>query len=410
MLRLSSLTIHKFRNVAPNTILRFAGGMNLILGQNGTGKTTLLDLIVCAVNLNFDRYEKEELDIGFEFENATIQASATFRFSHAHATPPYAELAPGRESLARTIESSWSLQGAVITLEHRNNKLTVTGQDLKPMPDTLDLLSTFDSGLLYLATALRHRSENVYNFVAMFALRKALQIRRVKLDESLNYIANLISTESLVLTRDPERNDDQIILNTSVLQHALRKSFTGEQRALSTSSDVPFLVDATRLFRATDITAELSFNQSQPSAHNGTTYSYKGLNFILSRGRSTIIFENFSYGQKRLLGALHYFSENKDIIVADELTNGLHHEWIDFLIKELGERQSFLTSQNPVLLDFLTFDSAADVSRRLIRCTMTDDGELHWCNIPTAEAEDFFITYSANTQQVGEIMRIQGLW
>ena len=410
MLRLSSLTIHKFRNVAPNTTLRFAGGMNLVLGQNGTGKTTLLDLIVCAVNLNFDRYDTEELDIAFEFEDTNLQASAKFRFSHALVKPQYAELTLGRESLERIIESIWSLQDAAITLDHRNNKLTVTGQDLEPLPNTLELLSTFDQGLGYLATALRNRSKNVYSFVAMFAFRKLLQPRRVKLDESLNYIANLISTESLVLTNDTKRNDGLMNFDTSVLRRALQKSFTGEQRALSISSDVPFLADATRLFRATDITAELSFNQSQPSAHNGTTYSYKGLNFILTRGRSTITFENFSYGQKRLLGALHYFSENNDIIVADELTNGLHHEWIDFLIKELGERQSFLTSQNPVLLDFLTFESAADVSQRLIRCTMNDDGELHWCNIPTAEAEDFFITYSANMQQVGEIMRIQGLW
>lgn len=384
--------------------------MNLVLGQNGTGKTTLLELIVCAVNLNFDRYETEELEIAFEFEDPNLGASAKFRFSHTLAKPQYAELAPERETFARTIESIWNLQGAEFTLDHRNNRLAVAGQDLTPLPNTLELLRTFHEGLGYLATALRNRSKNVYAFVAMFAIRGLLLPRKARLDESLNYIANLISTESLVLTNDTKRNDVQMNFDTSVLRRALQKSFTGEQRALSTSSDVPFLADATRLFRGTDITAELSFNQAQPSAHSGTTYSYKGLNFILTRGRSIITFENFSYGQKRLLGALHYFSVNTDIIVADELTNGLHHEWIDFLIKELGERQSFLTSQNPVLLDFLTFDSAADVSQRLIRCTMNDDGELHWCNIPSVEAEDFFITYSANMQQVGEIMRIQGLW
>ena len=54
MLRLSSLTIHKFRNVAPNTTLRFAGGMNLVLGQNGTGKTTFIRLLAAVKDFGPD--------------------------------------------------------------------------------------------------------------------------------------------------------------------------------------------------------------------------------------------------------------------------------------------------------------------------------------------------------------------
>ncbi len=400
MLRLSSLTIHKFRNVAPNTTLRFAGGMNLVLGQNGTGKTTLLELIVCAVNLNFDRYDTEELEIGFEFEDANLQASAKFRFSHALAKPQYAELALDRETLVRTIESTWTWDAGSFQLISNNNKLLFI-----PQVPTETEPQSFRDGLFVLAYSPQLRS--IRSLVWTFALRSML-VDFVRFDESLSYIANLMATETLSLPLASVSAEANV--ENSSLHAALSKSFVGEQRALSASSGVPFLASATRLFRASALRAELGFHQALATAKNGTVFFYKGLNFILTRGRSTLTFENFSYGQKRLLGALHYFSENNDIIVADELTNGLHHEWIDFLIKELGERQSFLTSQNPVLLDFLTFDSAADVSQRLIRCTMNDDGELHWCNIPTAEAEDFFITYSANMQQVGEIMRIQGLW
>jgi recombinational DNA repair ATPase RecF len=43
-LRLRRLKIEKFRNVVPGTELVFGDGMNVLLGRNGTGKTTLLQL------------------------------------------------------------------------------------------------------------------------------------------------------------------------------------------------------------------------------------------------------------------------------------------------------------------------------------------------------------------------------
>jgi len=42
---LQRLKVHRFRNVRPGTELAFSEHMNVLLGRNGTGKTTLLDLI-----------------------------------------------------------------------------------------------------------------------------------------------------------------------------------------------------------------------------------------------------------------------------------------------------------------------------------------------------------------------------
>jgi recombinational DNA repair ATPase RecF len=49
MVKLESLTIHSFRNVEPETKLVFDDGYNVLLGQNGTGKTTLLELVAMAL-------------------------------------------------------------------------------------------------------------------------------------------------------------------------------------------------------------------------------------------------------------------------------------------------------------------------------------------------------------------------
>jgi Fe-S cluster assembly ATPase SufC len=44
MLKLRRLRVEKFRSVAKGAELSLSDGINVLLGQNGTGKTTLLEL------------------------------------------------------------------------------------------------------------------------------------------------------------------------------------------------------------------------------------------------------------------------------------------------------------------------------------------------------------------------------
>jgi energy-coupling factor transporter ATP-binding protein EcfA2 len=66
--RLKRLKIDKYRNVAPGTELVFNDGFNVLLGKNGTGKTTLLRLIAMVVTGTF-RHLKDD-DFGLEYELA----------------------------------------------------------------------------------------------------------------------------------------------------------------------------------------------------------------------------------------------------------------------------------------------------------------------------------------------------
>src|SRR5690606_32028746 len=77
--------------------------------------------------------------------------------------------------------------------------------------------------------------------------------------------------------------------------------------------------------------------------------------------RSIINHTQLSYGQKRLLSFYYYLACSPACVVADELVNGMHHEWIEACLNDLGERQAFLTSQNPLLLDYLGFESVDEV-------------------------------------------------
>ena len=162
-------------------------------------------------------------------------------------------------------------------------------------------------------------------------------------------------------------------------------------------------------------TAILSFQRTSrdvSDSHEEEGFSSPQFAFKRKDG-SIITHEKLSYGQKRLLALLFYFDINKDIIIADELVNGLHYRWIEDCIVEMEGRQKFLTSQNPLLLDHLVFDSVEDVRKSLFCCSCEDDGNkehMIWQNMSIDHSRSFFNAYKAGIQHVGEILQTRGFW
>jgi len=66
MLKLRRLRVERFRSLARGAELLFSDGINVLLGQNGTGKTTLLELISMVVRSDFSSLAKEEFAIEYE--------------------------------------------------------------------------------------------------------------------------------------------------------------------------------------------------------------------------------------------------------------------------------------------------------------------------------------------------------
>jgi hypothetical protein len=119
--------------------------------------------------------------------------------------------------------------------------------------------------------------------------------------------------------------------------------------------------------------AEIRFDTEKSS----DTMIHSNFRFFFSGPNGVSVSHNLlSYGQKRLLAFLAYAQDCRDVIIADELVNGLHHEWIETCLDTIGDRQAFLTSQNPVLMDFMQFDSAEDVRRSFVLCDREGDEEM----------------------------------
>jgi hypothetical protein len=120
-----------------------------------------------------------------------------------------------------------------------------------------------------------------------------------------------------------------------------------------------------------------------------------------------------SYGQKRLLAFYYYLACNDNIVIADELVNGLHHRWITACVEAIGERQAFLTSQNPLLLDYLPIMSPEQVRHSFILCRDERRGgrpAWAWSNMGEKDAAEFFAAYEVGVEHVSEILQSRGLW
>jgi len=143
-------------------------------------------------------------------------------------------------------------------------------------------------------------------------------------------------------------------------------------------------------------------------------WSYGLFRFMLERRDGSVIpHDLLSYGQKRTLAFLYYLDVNQETVIADELVDGLHHLWIEDSIEAIGARQSFLASQNPLLLDYLEFDSTSRVRSSFIQCQLKPGGErqrMIWSNMSEYDSERFFEAYQVGLQHVSEILRTKGLW
>ena len=162
---------------------------------------------------------------------------------------------------------------------------------------------------------------------------------------------------------------------------------------------------------ATSIRCSMTLLEREKDPQSGTTTSVFGKPafWITTHRDTTYTHEQLSYGEKRLLTFLYHAAANPEILVADELVNGMHYEWIDACLAAV-QGQAFLTSQNPLLLDHLSFESAEEVQRRFVLCDRDENGSWVWRNMDLDAADAFYRAYEVGLQHVGEILRTSGLW
>ncbi|MFT3711195.1 MAG: AAA family ATPase [Archangium sp.] len=386
---LRELEIREFRNVEP-TKLQFRRGVNVVLGRNAAGKTTFLETLSRVLCGDSETHEERThlryrmTDAGAEFEREFF-ASEIMMFPGGKPHPT------GRMSYRDIVHFSDS--GQHVLAEVHDGVIVRFNELTDPQPAEF-------SGVTGVVRKLFETNSAFGEELLRVAFTDCW-----RLDESLE---NLSRLRELTLTR---RNGDEWRTSIDATPRELRDGVLNSATSDSGRLDPQFVRRCARTMGYLgghvrfDYELKTSSGVRESTARNFRVW-FTGRGDELSQ-------DSLSYGEKRLLSFFAMSDACPEIMIVDELVNGLHHEWIRACLEEIGTRQAFLTSQNPLLLDYLEFDSAEDVRTGFILCerVVSDTGtSLRWRNPTQSEAEEFFAAYETGIQRVSDILITKGFW
>lgn len=433
---LESLTIRKFRSVPANTTLTFNSGLNVLVGINGTGKTNLLELISMALAGDFQALRSEDFDIEYRLRIETLMCSIDVGSESSSGTNGSIHLrveAPPSWHLRLTAEDSKSRgryffnsepSGASVSF---NNEPAVSCPIVNPTQQHGLFL-----GLWTIATKMAVLTEPI-----RMATSRLLRLRNsFRFNEGLGALDLIVGERETLSPRRGEPSflriffvEAPVAVSTFVPSTfelvAMEEFFPtrgfNRERFVELTQDPSRRISIShgKLWFLREFVTQAGFVSGTVSARMlesdvtegsaSVAFGELEFSFTLSNGH-TIRHEALSFGQKRLLSFLYYL-ESVEVVVADELVNGFHHQWVTDAVEQIRKKgQAFLTSQNPLLLDSLSFESAEDVQRAFILCEKSETGGWSWKNLSADEAGWFFKAYSVGIQQVGELLKTRGLW
>ncbi len=417
-LRLRWLKILRFRDVRPGTELRFNDAWNVVLGRNATGKTTLLNLISMALRGSFEELASETFAVEYELGDEGLTLRVSLRNDLIERKAIGVPMDPALRMERRDEpEHRVTLSGLLTAnggstrfgtppLPMEGNVRTIASEsrwDLEPTFVMLraGLLGPIGSMSPLLGLTRAHRFD------------EALELFRVV----LGGISDASALPPGGATKAAHGEKDVYVL-TSLDPREVRWSLVkanGDTTSMQGDFDAcQNLGWAVKQLGGTALHAVYPVTKSV--IKGDFTESTLGEPTITLRrpDGGAVSVRLLSFGQRRLFAFAWYLDSNAGPVVADELVNGMHYEWIDECVRAMEGRQKFITAQNPLILDHVDIASADDVARSFVLCRAETDAdgrrEVVWSNPSPEQSAEFFRAYENGVLKVHEILRTEGLW
>jgi hypothetical protein len=427
-MKLTRLVVHHYRNVTPGTELVFSPSLNLVLGENGTGRTTLLDLLSTVVGSDFSGHIHEAFSLEYDLALPGMKLHVRARNEPASAAPePEAparkgsELLPLRVPVAEgpglrariEVDLRLTSPSAHVVMRADNDGIDceVDGESVWSRAMHWSLLDRSVWTLLfmtaqYIGQDMKERLKDL--------LRRTFLLAPQRFDEALGMFERIGHIRYAMEARDGEVFPLGLMALPTWMPGWLREQVEREAPpdVLELRHDAlerGFLARFVALagFAAGTFRVEVL---EKRSFENGGRVGFGGFGFHFTRrdGRG-LSHAELGFGQKRLLSFLYYLDVNEDFAIADELANGLHPRQVEACMRELGARQVFLTSQNPLPFEHPLFSSAEELRASLLLCGAEPE-RITWANPSREAAEKLFDAYRLGARPLAVLLREQGLW
>lgn len=409
--RLAWLHIHSLDDIRDQRA-RFDRGINIILGKNGVGKTTLLEVLARCLSWDFTPWADRVFDVEYRYELGEWFWNVRVK-NERNGTRE-----DGRPKFRSTIEVHARFEEFELRIEAADRKLrrSINGQ-----------LSEFDyeMGLLAGFVVSRRVADPWANALGVIMAPCGAGRNLVRFDEGLDVFRSLVfeSGDSREVRMQFEAGEaswqadapSYFGLGSWVsLPRPQEIARAPEDLVRLSSDELKISVAVVESLGVASLDA--SFGRPEIERKGSITeVRLSSLAFFMKRKNGDILkHTSWSWGQKRLLAFALYLAANPDYVVADELVNGMHHEWIELCLREIADRQCFFTSQNPILVDFIELRSVQQISDAFVLChaeEASDGGAVRTLrNLTTAEAQRLWDARSVGLQSTSEIMRFNGWW
>lgn len=428
MFKLTTLTIRSLRYFVPNTTLKFGPCTNVLLGKNGVGKTSLLELVCNIMRSDFTAYQARKFDLEWTLESNGFVVRMV---GTNNVEPPAVESmkSPNRKSswtvridgyLAGDPEQSLSVKLASdgeARAELCKKSLNVDHSDLF-RPGFLGHTMYQLSGVFEERGSIKTPIREACFRLASELLTASANLKRY--DEALGSYDLITSSGTEGASFNISKHKDSSFVQSSRFVPSKVCELTsrmdvGEEAQVTLGSDaLPFLQAFRRLTSFDHVAMHLFIQKRQIATVEvpWDTTQFGGFSFAIMSNRTLFLHNALSFGEKRLLSFLYHAACVPELLIADEPVNGLHYEWIRECVQVASEpqRQSFVTSQNPLLLDHISVQPGGrDLRPRFLMLSNRDS--LHSVRNMTDAEEQMFGRYVSTAKaHVSEIMQDLGLW
>ncbi len=420
MYRLRKLTVRQFRGLNGKASFEFGDRYHLVVGTNGGGKTNLLRLVAMVTQLDFSALSGESFDVSWEGAWDTggridgqvrrVQARPTTMAHVGRGAEPHS---PSRASWNWSVTLTFPGVKPITLSARRQGGLsggegdpTNLGGSSIQMPLVMKLFDDDSDAAVRFFEAFGFRAaESLESFAALVEPGSHSP-------DSLGTPAfepRVLATEGQEPSAGGFGLDEGAKSWASVVAAGQTASLRGDQLAW---------IDAVRRdLSAADIAIEPSLREKETTPRSSsqpevTEFRFSGCNLLLRLSpRLQVHHDLLSYGQKRLIGLRYHLATSPEApAIIDELSNGLHHGWVESLIRDLEGRQSFLATQNPLVMDHVWWENADECGRGIIICKQDSDHRWRWRQLGGGEGLRFHQAWTAGVQHVHEVLMTEGWW
>jgi energy-coupling factor transporter ATP-binding protein EcfA2 len=472
-IRLNWLEITRYRNIAAGTKLSFGRKLNMVLGRNGAGKSALLRLLAAILTGDFEPLAEEPLQIAYCLTAAPLRLKVNIK-NDPSGDPAWSvelELADNVQVVctASFVEKKGTLhvhgradshplsisspfQGDslyevlneirdVLEFEIDDEEDDLDDDDLDE-EDEDDLDDDLDDDDLDEEEDPDHEDggdehkerdeDKDHRYTGLMAtLRLSWEKLEAASENTCRFgeglaVFDAIRGEILEDLGDPDwaymivrMKDRKVDVRYAsfvpdelrrVIQEKKPEDFDADELHVS-SDEAPFLRKAAEALGVDEVTLTLPFKREDKGEGQVDLTCHELKLRVVRGGGAPIPSEKLSYGEKRLFSFFYYSAAHPYVVLVDDLLNGLTHDGAEAAIDEIGERQAFVTSRDPLLFAFVPRPD--DEEPTLIACTARNreaEREIAWEALDSEAAAPILEACGAGIQEVGKVLRSRSLW